>query len=142
MIAALICVAFAMFVIGTAMTYPGGRSGVPGPATFPILIAIILVLSSVSLMFSTRSMEECPANLLDVGAKRVYIAMILLVLFCSLIGTIGFVVTSSVFLTIFMQWFRGKNFFVNASMACATVGVVYFTFSVILKVPMDFGILI
>lgn len=142
MITSCICIAFALWVIATAMGYPSGKDGVPGPATFPLLISALLLGSAIALFIGAFKVpKDEPAHLVSHDTRRVYIAMLVMVIYCVVLAEVGFVVSSCIFLSAFIQWFRKKHPLVNISIACAAVGVVYFTFSVILKVPIDFGLL-
>lgn len=141
-ILAIICSVLSIYVIATAMKYPKGVAGVPGPGVFPIMISVLLLATSVSIMVSSSKMEDSEIGWLSDDSKRVYISMIVLIVYVVALSKIGFVVTSVIFMTSMLQWFRNGKPVINALISLIFVALVYLVFSIVLNVPMDFGILI
>lgn len=137
-----ICIVIALYVIATALQYPKGVDGVPGPGVFPIMIAAILIAASVSIVISSIKMEDIKISWLDNNSKRVYISMVVLITYIIILSKIGFVITSILFMSGMVQWLKKGRPFVNVAISVVFVGLVYCVFNILLKVPMDFGILI
>ena len=139
---------FALFgaaLIAIALGFPPSSHGVPGPGVFPIIVgALTLICSATLALVTTFRMreEDVPLKLLTRDALNVYITMGGLIVYLVLMPMLGFVVTTSVMLTLFIKWFSKKAWWV-----CALIGVlfsagVFALFGFVLHVPMRFGLLI
>lgn len=142
LILATICIIIGVYVIVTALSFPAGTNGTPGPGVFPIIIATLLLASALGVIISTIRMEDVPIIWINENIKPVYISMGAVVIYTVLLAQIGFIVTSIIFMTAMVQWFRQGSIVQNIIISVAFVGIVYGVFSVLLNVPMDFGILI
>ena len=143
-VTSLICIIFSLTVIIYSWAvFPKGSGGVPGPAVFPILIAVMMLLSGlVILVDAIRKDSDEKIMLLEKDNIRVYITMGILVVYCILIPVIGFCVTSAIFLTVMIRWFSQKKIWVCILWAIVMSGVVYSVFTYLLKVSLRFGFLI
>lgn len=136
------CIALAIYVISVASSYPAGSNGVPGPGVFPIIISAVMIASSLSIILSSIRMKDEKIVWINENIKPVYISMAAVVIYTLALAKIGFIVTSIIFVTAMIQWFKKGNPLINAVISTAFVVIVYIVFSVVLKVPMDFGFLI
>jgi putative tricarboxylic transport membrane protein len=132
----------AIYVIITALKFPQGMNGVPGPGVFPIMLATILLASSIAIVISSFTMGEVTISWLDDSSKRVYLSMIALIVYAFILAKVGFIVSTILFMSGMVQWFKKGKPIVNVAISAVFVGLVYAVFSILLKVPMDFGILI
>jgi len=137
---------FILFSVGiilfTLNTFPDGVSGVPGPALFPILISIVMVLLALLIIFHyLRIKEDTVINWLADGTKRVYLAMVILAVYVILIPIIGFFVMSFILLMGLIKWFRKKGVMYTAVVSASILGFVYVVFNIFLRVPLNLGIL-
>lgn len=142
---AAIFAAFGVAIIAVALGYPPSNHGVPGPGVFPLIIGGLTIFCSATLAVATARMkreDDVAIKLLSPDALRVYVTMGGLAVYLALMPMIGFVVTTSVMLTLFCKWFSKKAWWV-----CALIGVVFSVcvfalFGFVLNVPMRFGLLI
>lgn len=137
-----IFLSIAGYVMYAASSFPGGTAGVPGPGVFPMIIAGMMIASCVGILIETLRMEDVAIGWLEPYMKPVYISMVVVVVYVFALMQIGFVVTSTIFMTGMVQWFKKGKPLVNVLISLVFVGVVYLVFSVVLKVPMNFGILL
>lgn len=143
LILAGVCSLLGIYVIIESMKFPAGSNGVPGTGVFPIIIATLMLASCVSIIVSSLKMkEDVVIPWLSNESKMVYISMVAVVVYTIILAQVGFVVTSIVFLTGMIQWFRKGSPAVNSLISTFFVCLVYGVFSMVLNVPMNFGILI
>lgn len=138
-----ICSILALYVIMESQKFPAGAGGVPGSGIFPTIIATLLLISCISIIVTSLKMENSEEiQWLATEVKPVYISMVAVVAYVAILAQVGFVVTSIVFMTIMIQWFKKGNPAINALIAVIFVGIVYGVFNGLLNVPMNFGFLI
>ena len=131
-------------VLAVSSGYPPARDGIPGPGFFPILISILLLISCGSLaitMLRLPKEEDKVILLLSPEHKRVYLTMLVLGLYVFLMPKIGFCVTSFLFLLGMIRWLGRYSWPVTLGASLGVVGLVYMVFSIVLKVSLDFGLL-
>ena len=141
--AAVIFAAFASFVIWECLSFPPGRARVPGPALYPTAVAVLMLISAISLFISSLRMsprEDKAINILSNDNKRVYLSMAGLVAYVIALYYVGFFTTSAAMLFGFIMWFGRYRPWVCALWAVGISGIVYGTFRYILLVPFRFGI--
>ena len=140
----LIVVITALAVIAyTYFTFPGSVKGVPGPGVFPIIIAtMMLACGIIVLVDALRSNSEEVLILLDKDNVRVYITMGILAVYILMVQYVGFVVSSTIFMTGMIRWFSGKKIPYCAAWGAGLSAVVYCAFTYLLKVSLNFGFLI
>lgn len=145
-IAGIVCAAVALYVIVTCLGYPRAAAygtGVPGPGLWPGIIAALLLICSVGLIIGTLMMkkEDLPElPMWTPGTKRVYISMVILLVYMLVLSTVGFIIPSVIMLFAFCQWFHRGAIWKNAVISIAVILVIYFVFKNFLNVPIDFGI--
>jgi Tripartite tricarboxylate transporter TctB family. len=143
-IAAALFAALAGYVIWECSGFPPSKGGVPGPGIFPIIIAIIMLMASISLIMTTLRMrpeEDKPLNLASVGNKRVYLTMIVMIAYLLILPEVGFVATSAILMFALVQWFGRYSFIKCALWSLGIPCIIYFVFSEVLLVPFRFGFL-
>ncbi len=144
-IAAALFAAFALFVIWESASFPPSKARVPGPAVFPTIIAVVMLMASLSLILTTLRMapeENRRIALNTPDTKRVYACMGILVVYTVLVPLIGFVTVSSVLMFGLIKWFGKYRFHICAVSALALSFFIYFIFSHVLHVPFRFGFLL
>ncbi|MDR1519165.1 MAG: tripartite tricarboxylate transporter TctB family protein [Planctomycetota bacterium] len=137
--------ALAVFVLWQSGSFPPSKGGVPGPAVFPAAIAVVMLMAAISLAITTlraRSEDDAPLDLGAPDCLRVYLCMAILAVYVLVMPLVGFCVTSSLLLFGLIQWFGRYKFHISALAAIAITGIVYLTFSELLRVPFRFGFLI
>ncbi|MCL2000057.1 MAG: tripartite tricarboxylate transporter TctB family protein [Planctomycetes bacterium] len=144
-IAAAAFAALALFAIRESGSFPPTKGNVPGPAVFPVAIAVIMLAAAVSLVISTFRIKPEDDRKLNLGRPeclRVYACMAILIVYFPLVQIIGFCVTSSIMLFGLIRWFGKYPLHQCALAAVAIVGSLYFVFSQVLLVPFRFGFLL
>lgn len=137
--------AFAILIIAVSLTYPPSNHGVPGPGMFPIIIASLIILSSLSLFITTLRMGKEADTSVDLKSKNVmnvYVTMVGLVLYFILLPLVGFVTTSIVMLILYIKWFSKRPWWKTILISVIFVLAIFFLFGSVLNVPMRFGMLI
>lgn len=137
--------AFAIVIIVISLGYPPSNHGVPGPGMFPILLAGLILISALTLALLTLRMPKEKDTEIDLRSKNVlnvYITMAGLIVYVILLPLIGFIVTSSIMLTLYIKWFGKRSWW-----KCILIGVlfsigIFLLFGSVLNVPMRFGLLI
>lgn len=134
--------AVSIIVILYSLTFPRGTDGVPGPGMFPILIASLMLLCSVTIIAVTCFSKDTTQFVIFTKENQmVYITMAILALYIFLMPKIGFCVTSVPALAGLIRWFSGRKLVACILYAVLIVLVVFFVFNKILKVPLLFGLL-
>lgn len=137
--------AFALVVIFIAKGYPPSNHGVPGPGMFPIIIAVLMLISSIVLFINTLRMPTTGDTEIDLKSRsilNVYVSMGGLILYIVLLPMLGFVSTTSVMLSLFIKWFSKRPWWKSILIAVLfTVGI-YLLFGTVLNVPMRFGFIL
>ena len=143
-IVSCICIILAIFIVSMASTYPASKDGVPGPGVFPILIAILLFLSALSLIISTSvdKTDDVSIKLNDKDTHRSYITMGILIFYIILLPMVGMLLMNIIMLSGLFIWFNRKSYVQYILLASVISIGVYLLFSKILFVPLDFGLLV
>jgi len=141
-IAGILFSIFSIFVILMSLQLPASKDGVPGPGTWPITIAILMLLAAVTVLINAiRSKDDESLVLNTIDHYRVYISMGVLIIYLVGMYYIGFCVASFFMLYTFIAWFGEYNLIKRILISAAIVTVVYFLFTKVLQVPFKFGIL-
>ena len=142
----VICAILGITVIAIASGYPTAAdygTGVPGPGLWPIVISVAILICSALLMLRSlkmKSEDDTDIALWTPGTKRVYITMIILVIYTILLEPLGFLLSTTAMLFVFIQWFAKKKWYITLIISAAITVVVYLAFNYLLNVPMDFGL--
>ncbi|AZZ93791.1 MULTISPECIES: tripartite tricarboxylate transporter TctB family protein [unclassified Hahella] len=114
----------------------GGNESV-GPETFPILLSVVLGLSSLYLMLRPDPDNHWPWN--RTGAEMV-VAVVVLTLYGVLLEPLGFIITTTLAVGT-LSWRMGARKF-PAYMSGLIGGVVVFVlFNYVLELPLPLGVL-
>ncbi|HZJ88019.1 MAG TPA: tripartite tricarboxylate transporter TctB family protein [Sphaerochaeta sp.] len=137
--------AFALVVIIIASGYPPSKHGVPGPGVFPTIIAVLILISAVVLFLQTLRMPTVSDDVIDLKSRsiiNVYVTMAGLILYIALLPTIGFIVSTSAMLIVYIKWFSRRPLWKCALISVLFTLAIFFLFGRVLNVPMRFGVLI
>ncbi len=138
-------IAFAGFVLVYSFRFPGARAADFGPALFPRLIAIILIVMGVLVLVQawklrTRPPEECEVDPLDEqitpsfrGLRNVAITIVAVVIYIAVVGDVGFIPTTLVLLFVLMKAY-GLSILRSVLFSCLITGFVYVLFAMLLRV--------
>lgn len=144
-ITAVLCLVISAFAIIVAQGFPPSQQqGVPGPAVWPILISVLLAVCAIWLLvesiISKKAQDNKSLGIWTNGSKRVYISMSILIIYFLITPTLGFLISTSVMMLIFIKWFSKKSIFVSLLISLVITGIIYLIFKNFLNVPLDFGI--
>lgn len=142
LVLSFIAIAVSIYVIITSLSFPAGTNGVPGPGVFPIIVSVLMLLSAIAIIISSLKMQDTPIKWLDPASYPVYITMVAMVIYFIIMSQIGFVVTSTAFLTVMIQFYTKGKLWKNFIISFAVILLIYLIFGQLLNVPLDFGLLI
>lgn len=147
LIAAGLCALLAVVVIGISSTYPTSAAygtGVPGPGLWPTVISVLLLVCSGILTYRTlvkmKPEENTSLNLLSAGSRRVYLTMLILLVYVLVLKPVGFIISTTAMEFVFMQWFGKKKPYITLLIALSITLISYFAFKNLLNVPINFGL--
>ena len=146
-ILSVICAILGITVIAIASGYPTAAdygTGVPGPGLWPIVISVAILICAALLMLRSLKMEsedDTEIALWTPGTKRVYITMIILVIYAIILEPLGFLLATTAMQFVFIQWFAKKKWYITLIISAVVSVVVYLAFNYLLNVPLDFGLL-
>lgn len=133
-------------IIIIAFGYPKASdygTGVPGPGLWPIVISCVMLFCSGLLVLKSLKMQpedDKPVVLWSVGSRRVYICMVILMVYTLLLKPIGFIIDTFALEFIFLQWFAKKKWYKTALISAVITMSVYCVFKFVLNVSMGFGL--
>ena len=134
-------------IIAIAMGYPTAAdygTGVPGPGLWPIAISVVLLACAVLLALKSLKMDpekNTKIELWSTGTKRVYLTMLILLVYVLVLEFLGFLIATVVLEFVLIQWFAKKKPWITAIFAVGITLVIYLVFQYVLNVPVgSFGI--
>jgi putative tricarboxylic transport membrane protein len=105
-----------------------------GPNVFPFLLGLILILLSVKLFLeSFKSVQNKNNDREKLMVKRFLIILIASILYAAFLETIGYLISTFVFLFVSFQMMEKGGWVKNALIAGAFSFCVYYLFVVVLK---------
>ncbi len=102
LVLAALCILLGIGVIAVSSTYPTAESygtGVPGPGLWPTAISIVMLVCSFILLCRTWKLtpeKNTNIELSGPGPRRVYISMGILVAYVLLLGSLGYIIATTV----------------------------------------------
>lgn len=145
-ITSILVMALSIYVIVVCSGYPTAEAygtGVPGPGLWPMAVAALMLIAAIVLLIKSIRMkpeEDTSIAMWTDGTKRVYISMIILVIYVAVLGVLGFILSTAVMLFVFMQWFAKKNPLITMLIAIVCTAAIYGVFRFLLNVPVNFGL--
>lgn len=146
-VASLLCIALGAYVLIQCLGYPTAEAygtGAPGPGLWPGVIAAGLILAALWVLITalrTPAEEQGQIAIWGDAQKRVYVTMIILLVYCYLTTIVGFIPTTIVMMFIFVHWFAKYKWYMTLLISVAVSVVVYVIFKYALNVPIDFGMI-
>lgn len=136
---------FAILIIVISTGYPPSNHGVPGPGMFPIIIAVLIIVSSATLAVTTLRMPKEQDSTVDLTSKNVlnvYISMAGLLVYFVLLPLVGFLTTTSCMLLLYIRWFSKRPWWKCITISLLFTVAIFLLFGSVLNVPMRFGLLL
>lgn len=120
-----------------------GRLKHPGPGFLPFGLAIVLILFSLILIFSGRSKKGIvPAPFWPHRTwLRPLLGVGILILFAFTVEWLGFLITTFIFLVIWMGVIERVRWLTILSVSIGTTAALYLIFALFLDVPLPMGFL-
>lgn len=144
-VTSILCMLLGAYVIYICMGYPKAAvygTGAPGPGLWPGIIGGGLIAAGIWVLVTTLRAPEgsLPAiDLIGAGPGRVYITMVMLIVYVVLLPTTGFIPVTVVLMFVLVQWFAKYAWYKTLIISILVTALVYVVFRFVLNVPIDFG---
>ena len=139
LLSAILLIAFSLFIYYTALDYPPSLDGTePGPAFFPQIIAVSLIILAIGLIITGYNIKEAKSKspIFDsLLIKRVSIVLITVV-FIFIMPVTGFMISSMFYIFTFMKIVKTKGYLLPALISIAASIILNYTFSELLNVQL------
>ncbi|MDF2821061.1 MAG: hypothetical protein K0R15_1502 [Clostridiales bacterium] len=138
LISAIIFIIIGIYVLIEVSTFPNlGGEQVTGPEFFPKILAIVLIVLSLILFISTiLDKENRETGLFNALATKTYITMFSLLAYVLLMGILGFIIPTIVFLIGMIRLCGMKSIPRIAIVSILATFVIYGVFQLLLAVPL------
>lgn len=122
-----------LFIIGSKHISSSSYGSVVGPDIFPFVLGIILVLLSIRLFYETFNNKYGNSKKEELQYKPFVIIIIATLLYILTLESVGYVITTFLFLVVCFQTMERKKLISSIIIAAAFSGIVYFLFVDVLK---------
>lgn len=120
-----------------------GKFKHPGPGFLPFGLAIVLIVLSLVLIFSSRPKKGIAP--VPFWPQRTWLRPLLgvaiLIFFALVVEWVGFIITTFIFLVIWMGVIERVRWLTILSVSIGTTAVLYLIFALFLDVPLPMGFL-
>ncbi|MDR1731131.1 MAG: tripartite tricarboxylate transporter TctB family protein [Synergistaceae bacterium] len=134
---------FGLAVILHVRSYPSMGDGMPGPALFPTILGILLiVIGTLQIPRGIKSRAPFAALLPELtarGAGNILLTLAGVIFYIYASDSLGFLPTSFCVMFVLMLVLKG-NFFLSAAVAAGATLCIYLIFVKMLMVPLPAGI--
>jgi hypothetical protein len=128
---------------GMSLQMPFGEMSMPGAALFPIVVGVLLLVSSLSTIWEGLKMEQ--AELVEIptgaGRKRLLILIGAMFLYFIALSWLGFIISSVLFTVVLMRTLSDSGYTRILVYSLIMSFAIYGGFVYLLKVPMPRGVL-
>ncbi|MCG6795649.1 tripartite tricarboxylate transporter TctB family protein [Geobacillus sp. YHL] len=93
----------ALFMVESLRISKSAYGSAVGPNVFPFLLGLVLVLLSIKLLFETRNYSGATGEKLPRQYKKFLVIFIAAIFYAALLETVGYVITTFLFLVIGFQ---------------------------------------
>ncbi|MBM3855048.1 MAG: hypothetical protein FJ399_18150 [Verrucomicrobia bacterium] len=133
-----VVVVAAVLAVGVAARFPSAGGAVPGPAAFPIGMAVLWGLSGVALVLSGARRPAASAPAARAGV-RPWALLALGVGYAAAMPWLGFVSGSALFVILALRALGYRHGWRAAAIGLSAAFVVYGVFGVVMNVPLPEG---
>jgi len=144
-IAGVIGVALSVYIIREAYYFPEDQVLLLGPSFFPSVLAVGLGILSLTLLALALGGKSRPAadpfNLKDPGVQRTGVSLLAIIVYCKLLGVLGFIITSSLYLFGLMYLLRRRDYPLMAAVSVGVTLLIYAIFNRLLDISLPAGLL-
>ncbi len=135
----------AVYVIYSAYHFPEDKVLLLGPSFFPTCLAgglgiFSLLLLAGALRGKSRPCTD-PFNIKDPGVHRAIISLLAVILYCVLLNSLGFIITSAVYLFGLMYLLQRRDYLKMAAVSVAVTLLIYGIFNRLLDISLPAGFL-
>jgi len=117
-----------------------GKFRHPGPGFLPFSLALILILLSLALILENRTKDGSSKPFwVERTWLRPLLGVIIFTLYAFFLGYIGFILTTFLFLVIWMWVIERIRWVTILSISVGVTAVLYFIFEYFLEVPLPTG---
>ena len=132
-------------VIAASSRFPSAQNGVPGPGTWPIIIAALMLVASLTVI--VKALKKRPnrneaVDMVSADSLRVYIVMGALIVYLPAMYVLGFCTATALMLFLFIKRFGNYKWYKTIYISVFLTLAVYGIFNYVLKVPFRFGFLL
>ncbi len=137
-------IVFAIAVLFYTRTFPTLEKGYPGPSLFPNILAVLFIISGITLVVQgVRSGEKIlrfeTSGITRSGLINILLALGAIIFYIFLSDFLGFQITSFILLFGLMKWLRVSMAW-SLVMACGVTLAIYVLFAKILLVALPWGL--
>jgi putative tricarboxylic transport membrane protein len=137
-------IVFAIAVLFYTRTFPTLEKGYPGPSLFPNILAVLFIISGITLVVQgVRSGEKIlrfeTSGITRSGLINILLALGAIIFYIFLSDFLGFQITSFILLFGLMKWLRVSMPW-SLVMACGVTLAIYVLFAKILLVALPWGL--
>lgn len=137
-------IVFAIAVLFYTRTFPTLEKGYPGPSLFPNVLAVLFIISGITLVVQgLRSGERIlrfeTSGITRSGLINILFALGAIIFYIFLSDFLGFQITSFILLFGLMKWLRVSTPW-SLVMACGVTLGIYVLFAKILLVALPWGL--
>ncbi|MDN3015380.1 tripartite tricarboxylate transporter TctB family protein [Paenibacillus sp. BSR1-1] len=122
-----------LFIVGSRHISSSSYGSVVGPDIFPFVLGGLLVLLSIRLFFEANQSKGAEGNKEKLEYKPFIIIFVATLLYILTLETIGYVITTFLFLLVCFQTMERKKLIMSIIISAAFSGLVYFLFVDVLK---------
>ena len=128
---------------GMSLQMPFGEMSMPGAALFPVVVGILLLVSSLATIWEGLKMEQAELIEMPAGAgrKRLFILIGAMFLYFLALPWLGFFISSVLFATVLMRTLSERGYARILVYSLIMAFAIYGVFVYLLKVPMPRGVL-
>jgi putative tricarboxylic transport membrane protein len=140
----LVLIVFSISVLLHTRTFPSLEEGYPGPALFPNVLAVLLIIAGLTLTAQgvrrgEKLLKLDVGELTGSGLVNILLVLGAVLFYIFLSDFLGFQITSFVLLFGLMKWLRVSTLR-GLVMACGVTLGIYLLFAKMLLVPLPWGL--
>jgi putative tricarboxylic transport membrane protein len=140
-IASFILLGFALGALYESLKLPFGRVKAPAPGFFPTVLAVLLVLVSfVTLLTALRENASSREHAESVSLKKILWNLGALFAFALLLESVGFLVTTIVFLILLFRIVERQSWGLTVAVAFSAAAASYIILKRLLGIPLPGGL--
>lgn len=144
-IAGIIGLLISVYVIITAHSFPEDKVLLLGPSFFPTVLAAGLGIFSLLLLTAALRGKSRPStdpfSIKDPGVHRAGISLLAVIVYCLVLGVLGFILTSTVYLFGLMYLLKRRDYLKMAAVSLGVTLLIYGIFNRLLDISLPAGFL-